>query len=164
MSKYTALQEQTMDEVRERYKEGGYNNKYFTDEIHEIVDGNIPVYNTELLEEVKYYDKLSDNGLLPQNPDIYDFARVTIYEGLCEVAYEAFNEVEHEYEEMIEELDNFLEACEDAQEDYDNADDEDEDDKQEFSEILADAESELEHAIKEYENEGWEIPQKYVRG
>jgi len=162
MSKYTALQEQTMDEVRERYKEGGYDNKYFTDEIHEIVDSNVPIYNTELLEEVVHYDSLSDQGLLPKNPDIYDFARVTIYEGLCEAAYEAFNEVEQEYEEMIEELDNLLEVCDDAQEDYDCADDDD--DKQEFSEILADAERDLADAIKEYEKDGWEIPSKYVRG
>lgn len=164
MSRYTKLQEQTMEEVCERYKEGGYDNEYFSNMVHEIADDYVPIYNGELLEEVVHYDGLSELELLPNNPDIYDFAKVIIYEGLCDAAYEAFNEVEQEYKEMVEELDDLLGACEDAQEDYDHADADDEDDKQKLSGILADAESDLEHAIKEYEEDGWEIPPKYVRG
>lgn len=60
------------------------------DLITEYADSWIPVYNSDLIEALSEDHTLAyvnAEGLLPENPSVYDIIRVAIYERLINVAY-----------------------------------------------------------------------------
>lgn len=75
---------------------------YPEDHVSEIADGMVPIYNSELYEIAPYLNgvELSDPGLLPENPDILDHIRITIYDACSNAAHQTLYEMQEEWEEI----------------------------------------------------------------
>jgi hypothetical protein len=79
------------------------------DSIQESVDNLIPIYNWELLKyasENSEFWYVDDMGLLPENPDLFDFIKTSIYEYLLSSYSEIQEKVFEEYKKEIEEYFN----------------------------------------------------------
>ena len=73
------------------------------DTLHEIVDGWIPVYYSQLSELLASKPSLgdgpSDYGLVKENPTVWDILTAAVYEALLEEAQEWLSQAQEEVEE-----------------------------------------------------------------
>ena len=71
--------------------------------LHEIVDGWIPVYYSQLSELLASKPSLgdgpSDYGLVKENPTVWDILTAAVYEALLEEAQEWLSQAQEEVEE-----------------------------------------------------------------
>lgn len=76
---------------------------YPEDTLHEIVDGWIPVYYSQLSELLASKPSLgdgpSDCGLVKENPTVWDILTAAVYEALLEEAQEWLSQAQEEVEE-----------------------------------------------------------------
>ena len=76
---------------------------YPEDTLHEIVDGWIPVYHSQLSELLASKPSLgngpSDYGLVKENPTVWDILTAAVYEMLSEEAQEWFSQAQENVEE-----------------------------------------------------------------
>ena len=92
------LEKDLIEELNDNKKEI-LEHKYSSDLITEYADGYVPIYNSDLIDVLGSDHTLSevdDPGLLPQNPNVHDIIRTSIYEKLIGVAYEWLNDNEKE--------------------------------------------------------------------
>lgn len=85
--------ESTIKERIEWNRDRGYYENYDRDEIledlqdssHEIIDGELPIYYSDmakLLAENTNFATVEDEGLLPENPTVWDIITMSVYEFL----------------------------------------------------------------------------------
>lgn len=76
------------------------------DRLHEMADGAVPIYYTDLAScllndlSLAYVE---DDGLLPKTPDVWKILSISIYERLLANAHTEFEKLKTEYEELVEE-------------------------------------------------------------
>lgn len=65
------------------------------DLVHELIDGGIPIYNSdlaELLADDNNFASVDDEGLLPKNPTVWQIISTACYEYLCGISYQWMRE------------------------------------------------------------------------
>jgi len=86
------LEKNLIDDLNENKKEI-INSVYPEDLISEYVDNWIPIYNSDLIEVLSSDHNLAyvnDVGLLPENPNVHDIIKSSIYEKLNRVGFDWF--------------------------------------------------------------------------
>lgn len=81
---------------------------YLNDYSHELIDGVIPVYYSDLaslLAENNSFAYVDDHGLLPENPDVWQIISTSIFEYLSSEFFElACDAVDELHPELSEEF------------------------------------------------------------
>ena len=74
--------------------------EFLQDARHEIVDGDMPIYYSDLanlLAEDRRFADVDDRGILPENPTVWDILTASVYEWLSEefdtLAFDAVDEL-----------------------------------------------------------------------
>lgn len=96
------LTERVEDDIKDQF-EAMIEDPHYSDTLHEICDGAIPIYNSELaacLADDPGLAEVDDPGLLPTNPSVWQIIQTAIYEQLSQHAHQFFEEKKEEYETL----------------------------------------------------------------
>ena len=100
MTTLSSLHEDLL-QVLEDEKQEILEDTYPEDRLHQIVDGMIPVYYSQLAECLNdnyTLAEVEDEGLLPEKADVWKIIQVSLYEQLSHVAFEWLYEQEEDSE------------------------------------------------------------------
>ena len=92
------LYDQAIEELQDRLKEAGYGindqfgRDYIDDVIHEVADGNVPIYTYDLLQYASNnFDLIEPNDLCSENANVTQIISANIYELITEKLYDYIN-------------------------------------------------------------------------
>ena len=82
------LYDQAIEELQDRFKETGVVDQSIDDLIHEIADGNVPIYTYDLLQYASNnFDLIEPNDLCSENANVTQIISANIYEFLSDHLY-----------------------------------------------------------------------------